>query len=153
MDTTVQQLLHIIQELRDENRLQREEYKRQFDALIAINEGLRAEIAELKRLLFEKKSEKNPSKSKRMPKSTSKQKTSQDKIQKVRKEKRDQQKSLPVEIIKIPVEESQCSCDCCEPGQFKVIGSKLVERIEYIPSVLKRYQYHLQTKKCTKIFV
>ena len=53
MDTTVQQLLQIIQELQ-------EEHKRQFDALTAINEGLRAEIAELKRLLFEKKSEKNP---------------------------------------------------------------------------------------------
>ena len=84
-----------------------------------------------------------------MPKPTSKEQDSQEKIQKVRKEKRDQQKSLPVETIKIPVEESQCSCVCCGPDQFKTIGSKLVERIEYIPSVLKRYQYQLQTKKCT----
>ena len=112
-------------------------------------EMLTAEIAELKRLLFKKKSEKSSSKPKRMPKPTSKPKASPDELQEARKEKRDQQKSLPVETIKIPVEESQCSCDCCEPAQFNIIGFKQVERIEYIPSVLKRYQYHLQTKKCT----
>ena len=145
MDTTVQQLLQIIQELCEEKK-QQEKQQEHFLSIIA---GLQAEIADLKRLLFEKNSEKNPSKSKRMPKPTIKEKDSQDKIQKVRKEKRDQQKSLPVETITIPVEDHQCSCDCCEPEQFKIIGSKVVERIEYIPSVLKRYQYQLQTKKCT----
>ena len=158
MDATVQQLLELIKNLREENkrqqtesqRLQKESQRQQKEnqklqkELLSIIAGLQSEIADLKQLLFQKKSEKRT----RITKPKTKSKSSPSKIQKTRKAKREQQKSLPVETIKIPVEEEQCRCDCCKPEEFRLIGLKRIERIEFVPSVLKRYYYQLQSKKC-----
>ena len=130
MDATVQQLLNIIEE-------QAETIRKLSNQL----EELTSEVSSLKDLLFNKKSEK-------MPRVKPKKKVPQKEIQKNRKERREEQKTLPTEDIKLPVESEKCICDCCNPMQFKIIGSKVIERIEFIPSILRRYRYHIQSKKC-----
>ena len=130
MEAQIQQLLDII-----------EQQQKTIETLTNRLEDAISEISSLKDLLFNKKSEK-------MPRVKPKKKVSQKEIQKNRKTKREEQKSLPAEDIRLPVEAEKCVCDCCNPIQFKIIGSKVIERIEFIPSVLRRYKYHIQSKKC-----
>ena len=139
MDLPKEQLLAII-----------EQQGKTIEILTIEIQRLSSKLEEFTDLLFKQKSEKTKNTEEKMPRvkpnkeplTEEEKKEARAKTKKKRKEQREKQNKLPVEDIKIPVTKEQCQCEHCNPMQFKIIGSKVIERIEFIPAILKKQRFH-----------
>lgn len=152
MEISPEQLLVVIKQLTKTN----EQQTTLIEKLMAEIQSLSVKLEELTDLLFKQKSEKTRYSEEKMPRvkpnkkplTEEEKKAARERTNQKRKQNRDKQNELSVEDIKIPVKPEQCVCENCNPMQFKLIGSKVIERIEFIPSILKRQLFRIETKKC-----
>ena len=156
MDLTKDQIIEILTKTNEQQAVLIESLQKMNEDFMAEIQKLNDKLEEFTDLLFKQKSEKTKNTEEKMPRvkpnkeplTEEEKKEARAKTKKKRKEQREKQNKLPVEDIKIPVTKEQCQCEHCNPMQFKIIGSKVIERIEFIPAILKKQRFHLQTKKC-----
>jgi transposase len=113
-----------------------------------------AENAELRRLLFGKKSERMPPlqrevKKRRKKKSAKYTAQVQQQAQKKRKRNAEVKKKLPTEEVEHRVRDDECQCPHCGGSQYDDLGEGEVSfEYEYIPSRLVRRKHVRQKKAC-----
>ena len=156
MELTKDQIIELLTKTNEHLTKTNEKQSALIEKLTEEVQRLSSKLEEFTDLLFKQKSEKTRTSEDKMPRvkpnkeslTEEEKKEAQAKTTAKRKKQREKQNQLPVEDIKIPVSDEQCQCEHCNPMQFKLIGSKVIERIEFIPAILKKQRFHLQTKKC-----
>jgi transposase len=105
---------------------------------------LRAELKELKRLIYGKRSEKMPSLKKEL-----KAPANPEKIQAARAERRAERAQLPEVRFEYRVEDNNKSCPQCGCSELKKVGEgKISTLIEYVPARLERQVHVQETLAC-----
>jgi transposase len=110
-------------------------------------EAVAAELADLKRQVFGKKSERRkPSK---MPAAVTHRPTPEQTAEKRRATKTAREAKLETEIVPVPVPPAQCACPKCGATELRLVGDgKSSVVIEYVPSYFRRRVYQRETRAC-----
>lgn len=145
---TVEEQTRIINQQTKTIKQQTETIKQQSQTI----EEKQGEIAELKRMLFGKKSERIPpinrSVNERRKKDPEKKKKDKKAAAKKRKDNAKTKKKLPLEKKKHPVEASDCQCPKCGSSEFKDMGWDISYEYEFVPAHIKRIEHRRQQKIC-----
>ena len=111
-----------------------------------------AELSELRRLLFGKKSERMPSITSELKKrrSLKQKKADKEKERQKREETRQAKKALPTEEVVHEIEDKELVCPLCHGTDFKDLTEGEVSfEYEYVPSRLIRRKHIRKKKACT----
>ena len=111
-----------------------------------------AEIANLKRMLFGKKSERispiDREVKKRRKKDDAKKKQDKEAADKKRKENADAKKKLPREKKTHPADPAECQCPVCGSSEYKRLADEVSYEVEYVPAHFKLIEHHREQWVC-----
>ena len=121
-----------------------EDYKAEQKVLV---DGLQEQVKSLKQKLYGTTSEKlsRSQNDKKNPKEPIDPKDTKKK----RKEEKEKKQDLEVEEKELQPEPEQFQCDYCDDTEFKKIGEKHSEQIEYVPAKIKRIKTCRHTYQCS----